>query len=120
MTYDDLDRLKTAVASKVWGSASYTYDAVDNISSATVGSRSSTMAYDGRNRLSSVLTNGALYAYVYDEQGNIRSKGNQSFEFDLGNRLKTSNLGGSYQYDGHGRRTMLQTKDGATRIQVYS
>lgn len=120
MTYDELDRLLTANSPSVWGNATYTYDAVDNITSATVGGRASTMGYDGRNRLSTVVTNGALFQYQYDPQGNILSKGDQTYSFDLGNRMRSSNRGGSYQYDGNGRRTWIQNNDGSTRVQVYS
>lgn len=120
MTYDELDRLLTANSPSVWGNATYTYDAIDNITSATVGGRASTMGYDGRNRLSTVISNGALFQYQYDPQGNILSKGDQTYVFDLGNRMRSSNRGGSYQYDGHGRRTWIQNNDGSTRVQVYS
>ncbi|HLO95775.1 MAG TPA: hypothetical protein VK195_15795, partial [Burkholderiaceae bacterium] len=120
MTYDDLDRLITAQASGTWGAASYGYDPVDNIRSATVGSRSSTLNYDGKNLLSSIVTNGSTSNYSYDAQGNIRTKGGQIFTFDLGNRLTAASLGSSgYVYDGHGRRVQVQSSDGGTRLQMY-
>lgn len=119
MVYDGLDRLKSANAPGVWGAASYTYDAVDNITSAIVGSRSSTLGYDSNNRLSNVVTNGVLSIYGYDALGNIRNKGAQTFTFDLGNRLSASSLGGGYQYDGHGRRTRIVNNDGSSRVQIY-
>ncbi|WP_431286228.1 RHS repeat-associated core domain-containing protein [Roseateles chitinivorans] len=121
MTYDDLDRLWTATSPNVWGTATYTYDAVDNIRTAVVGSRSSTMSYDARNRLESVMTNGTLSNYAYDAQGNIRVKGAQEYWFDIGNRMWKSNPGGTYVYDGHGRRVFIISTDGNTkRLQMYS
>ncbi len=121
MGYDGLDRLTAANAPGVWGTASYTYDAVDNLRTATVGSRSATLAYaDGRNRLSSITVNGSTSTYSYDAYGNITGKGAQSFTFDLGNRLSASSLGGGYVYDGLGRRVQVVTKAGETRLQVYS
>lgn len=120
MTYDDLDRLWTANAPGVWGNASYSYDAVDNLRTATVGSRSSTLNYDGSNKLSSIVTNGSQANYGYDARGNISSKGGQSFAFDLGNRLSSASLGGGYTYDGHGRRFRVASSDGSTRLQLYS
>lgn len=120
MTYDDLDRLWTANAPGVWGNATYTYDAVDNLRTASVGSRSSTLNYDGSNRLSSIVTNGSQTNYGYDARGNISSKGGQSFAFDLGNRLRSASLGGGYTYDGHGRRFRVASSDGSTRLQLYS
>jgi YD repeat-containing protein len=117
--YDNLDRLSSAGAPGVWGTASYAYDGLDNLR-ANVGSRSSTLGYDGNNRLSSVVTNGVATGYGYDANGNIRVKGAQSFGFDIGNRLTSVSQGGSYTYDGHGRRIRVASTDGSTRIQVYS
>jgi RHS repeat-associated protein len=36
-----------------------------------------------------------------------------------GKRLNTSSLGGSYLYDGHGRRIRVASSDGSVRMQVY-
>jgi RHS repeat-associated protein len=85
-----------------------------------VGSRSVTLNYDAKNLLASLTQNGASVPYTYDALGNIRSKGNQSFTFDLGNRLKASSLGGNYVYDGLGRRVQLQSTDGSIRLYAYS
>ncbi|MGQ3094535.1 MAG: RHS repeat domain-containing protein [Roseateles sp.] len=121
MTYDGLDRLKTASAPNVWGAASYTYDAADNLRTANVGTRNVTLNYtDGTNRLNSLTQNGASVPYSYDAYGNIRSKGAQTFGFDLGNRLTSSSIGGGYVYDGLGRRVRVLSSDGSTRIHVYS
>ena len=121
MAYDDLDRLRSANAPGVWGTAGYTYDAADNLRTANVGSRSVTLNYtDGSNRLNSLTVNGSTSAYTYDPYGNIRSKGAQTYTFDLGNRLSASSLGGSYVYDGLGRRVLAQLKDGSTRMTAYS
>ncbi len=121
MAYDELDRLKTVNAPGAWGTASYTYDAADNLRSANVGSRSVTLNYtDGTNRLNSVTVNGSTSGYSYDPYGNIRSKGGQTYSFDLGNRMSASSLGGGYVYDGLGRRVQVTGKDGSQRITVYS
>jgi len=120
MSYDDLDRLWTANAPGVWGQASYGYDAVDNLRSAVVGSRSSTLMYDASNKLSRMVTNGSPADYLYDPRGNLTNKGAQAFRFDLGNRLAWASLGGEYAYDGLGRRIQVQAPDGKKRIQVYS
>ncbi|MBT9457267.1 MAG: RHS repeat-associated core domain-containing protein [Burkholderiaceae bacterium] len=119
--YDDLDRLTSASAPSVWGTASYGYDPVDNLRTAVVGSRNSTLNYDtATNRLSSVVTNGSSTAYGYDALGNLRSKGLQTLGFDIANRLTSASVGGSYVYDGLGRRIKVVSTDGSTRIQVYS
>lgn len=121
LSYDDLDRLSSASAPGVWGNASYAYDPVDNLRSAVVGSRNSTLNYDAAsNRLSSIVTNGSNTAYGYDALGNLRSKGLQTFGFDIASRLTSASAGGSYVYDGLGRRIKVASTDGSTRIQVYS
>ena len=119
MGYDDLDRLASASAPNVWGSATYKYDTVDNLRSATVGSRNSTFNLGANNQLASVTTNGGTTAYGFD-RGNLISKGAQSFGFDLGNRMSWSSLGGSYAYDGLGRRFRINSSDTSTRLQLYS
>lgn len=120
MGYDDLDRLTSASAPNVWGSASYVYDTVDNLRAATVGVRSSNFNFNSNNQLSSVTGSNGTTNYSFDPRGNLTAKGGQSFAFDLGNRLSWSSLGGSYVYDGHGRRVRVQSSDGSTRIQLYS
>lgn len=120
MTYDDLDRLASTTATGIWGSASYKYDTVDNLRVANVGTRNTAINVNsGTNQLDSVTINGNTTSYLFDTRGNLKSKGTQSFGFDLGNRL-TSSPGGNYAYDGLGRRTKINSSDGSTRIQVYS
>jgi RHS repeat-associated protein len=119
MAYDGLDRLKVANAPALWGGANYTYDALGNILTSAVGSRSSVHAY-ANNRLDTITTNGAVTAYVYDSQGNITARGTQGYYFDQGNRLQLANGVASYVYDGLGRRINISASDGSTRTQVYS
>jgi len=119
MAYDGLDRLKVANAPALWGAGSYTYDALGNILTSAVGSRSSVHSY-WNNRLDTITTNGAVTAYVYDSQGNITARGTQGFYFDQGNRLQLANGVASYVYDGLGRRINVSANDGTYRTQVYS
>jgi YD repeat-containing protein len=121
MAYDDLDRLSSVTAPGVWNNATYLYDAADDLRSVTVGARSTTLTYGAvTKRLDSVITNGVTTAYGYDGNGNISAKGSQTYAFDLGNRMASASLGGSYSYDGHGRRTKIVSSDGTTQIQLYS
>lgn len=118
MSYDALNRLKTA--SGIWGGGLYTYDLLDNIRTSTVGSRAATHIYDTRNRLSSVSGTGVNIAYGYDGNGNITSRGAQTFGFDLGNRLRQAAGVASYHYDAAGRRALVVNADGSALVQVYS
>ncbi|WP_234409559.1 RHS repeat-associated core domain-containing protein, partial [Ideonella sp. B508-1] len=117
LTYDGLNRLKTA--NGIWGSGSFTYDVQDNIRSSTVGSRSITHAYDPATNLLTGVSGSVTYAYAYDANGNITSRAGQAFVFDLGNRLTSSTGKASYIYDGEGRRTFITNAGGATHLQLY-
>lgn len=122
MQYDDLDRLWTADAPRMWGSASYQYDLLDNIRSSTVGGRSITYGYDSRNRLESLSSNTAGYSYgvQYDNRGNVTRRNSQDFVFDLGNRLRSAPNKDIYVYDGFGRRVQIMSVDGTVTVSVYS
>lgn len=120
MGYDDLDRLTSASAPGAWGIATYTYDPLDNIRTANVGTRTAVLAYDPRNRLATATIGGSAVAYTYDDFGNVRTKGQQSFWFDVANRMTSSSLGGAYAYDGLERRIKIKGLDGKERFQAYS
>ena len=122
MSYDGLDRMTSANAPNLWGMASYSYDALDNIRTSAVGSRNSTHNYDigGSNRLLNINTNGVTTNYSYDVLGNITGRGNQGFTFDRGNRLSSASGKASYVYDGLGHRTKILPTTGGTRLQIYS
>lgn len=113
MTYDGRDRLKT-VTSKMYsptaggvGTASYSYDAADNLTAASIAS--TTLAYyaDPQWRLGSVrnLSTGVWETYTYDARGNLRKRGTREYVFDFGNRLREAKGIEAYGYDAAGRRT---------------
>jgi RHS repeat-associated protein len=119
MAYDQLDRLTAANAPGVWGSGSYSYDALDNIKTSVVGSRNSIHNYNpSNNRLDTINTNGVYTGFVYDNQGNITGRGSRGYYFDQGNRMQLANGVASYTYDGWGRRTNVTDASG-NRLQVY-
>ncbi len=117
MTYDNLDRLITAAGP--WGEGIFTYDAIDNLRTTTVGSRSTVASYVS-NRLSSLATNGVPSAYTYDSNGNLTARGAQEFAFDIGNRMSAATAKATYAYDGLGRRTWLAYAGGTAKQQIYS
>ncbi len=118
MGYDGLDRL--TVANGTWGAGRYSYDALDNMRSSVVGSRSLTHNYDSvKNRLTSI--SGSLNAALaYDVNGNLVSRAGQGFQFDVGNRLTSATNIATYYYDGHGRRAGLLTPAGRVVVRAYS
>jgi YD repeat-containing protein len=116
MGYDGLDRLTTA--NGPWGTGIFGYDALDNIRSSTIGTRSLVHGYDGSNRLTSLAGNQNL-GFGYDANGNITQRGAQAFGFDIGNRMSWAAGKAGYAYDGHGRRTLVNYADGSWKLQMY-
>ncbi|KAF1689005.1 wall associated protein [Pseudoxanthomonas koreensis] len=109
MSYDARDRL-TQTTSSMFGTAGYGYDALDNLTTVSVGgpqARSQAYCYSS-NRLSTVRTGSCsgsiVHSLAYDVQGNLASKGAQAFGFDYGNRLREVSGVATYLYDGHGLR----------------
>jgi RHS repeat-associated protein len=118
--YDALDRLVTA--NGAWGAGSFSYDAVDNLRTSQLGARQTTTVLDGRNLISqaSISTMGS-FAIGYDANGNVTQRGPQGFSFDIGNRKRWTQGVASYEYDGHGRRTWVQSlSGGAHRLHAYT
>ncbi|GGK11742.1 RHS repeat domain-containing protein [Luteimonas terricola] len=130
MSYDALDRLiQTTSGSTVFDTASYAYDVLDNLSTVHVSggsqSRNHTYAYDPATwRLSQVknTVGGTVVANLtYDVQGNLATKGAQTYQFDLGNRLRSvPGKEASYEYDGHGRRVYAQTVGSGQIVSQYA
>jgi RHS repeat-associated protein len=116
--YDSLDRMTSAAGP--WGTGTFVYDAVDNLRTTTVGSRSTVASYVG-NRLQTLSTNGATAVRnEYDANGNLASRGTQAFGFDIGNRMASATGKATYAYDGLGRRTWVATTGGRNKLQIYS
>jgi YD repeat-containing protein len=110
MVYDGLDRLERTT-SPMFGVAAYTYDVLDNLRRVAVSEgtrvRDNTYAYDARQRLTSVTntaSGAAVLALAYDAQGNLSTRGGQTYSFDYGNRLREVPGVEQYRYDAHGRR----------------
>jgi hypothetical protein len=128
MGYDNLNRLKSVSNPGLWGNATYTYDAIDNLRTSTITgggtARTLTMNFPdpATNRLMSTSGGPAAYnfTYNYDAQGNIIQRGSQTYTFDQGNRMTSAAGRATYAYDGSGRRVSVVGTDGVNRIQVYS
>jgi len=105
--YDALNRLTSATAAGLWGTQSYTYDALNNLRTLQTGSQVSTYHYDTTNKLTSI-SNGAttLTSYLYDNRGNVTGKNATTLVFDQKNQLTQIPGYGDYAYDAAGRRVM--------------
>ncbi|MHB9000816.1 MAG: hypothetical protein ACYC9N_15035, partial [Thermoanaerobaculia bacterium] len=106
--YDDVNRLVTANGgANLWGTGSYSYDAMGNMLTATLGTwRTASFALTGTTpKIASATENGARRAVGYDAAGNESHAGADSFTYSPRNHLRAGgNL--SYAYDGRGVRTI--------------
>ena len=103
MTYDEQDRLETAIAKNLWGTAVYQYDELGNRTLASVGSSTTSYAYDASNRLSAA-TGAAPSTLKYDAVGGLLTGYGQTLTWDVAGRLSTASDGAVYRYDGDGAR----------------
>ena len=121
MIYDGLDRL-TSATSPMFGTASYSYDTLDNLKTVVAPGRSHTYNYNtDNNRLLSVtdtVTGSSVIGMNYDLQGNLFNKNGVAFIFDYGNRLRTT-AGLTYRYDAEGRRVRQQDAAGSSLKYSY-
>jgi RHS repeat-associated protein len=101
MTYDNLDRLLTATAPSLWGTATYDYDDRGNRTLNSYNGFTATYAYDAHNRLATATA------------GRFRDIP-MRFSWDASNHLATSSDGASYFYDGMGRRIQKTDASGTT------
>ena len=112
MSYDSLDRLSEADSPLFGPSGSnkavYTYDVLDNLLSAGVGTYSNAAySYNADGQLAALVEPGTVYTlhtYTYDVQGNLASKDGAAYQFDMADRLRNVPGVGSYLYDAAGRR----------------
>lgn len=130
MTYDGMDRLIKA-ESPMFGTATYSYDVLDNLTHVVAPGRDHYYCYDASWQLTNVKTGGCggstVIGMSYDPQGNLSNKNGQAFVFDYGNRLRQATGKETYRYDGNGRRTLalqsagnigsLYDQSGALRFQ---
>ncbi|MBV7306985.1 NBR1-Ig-like domain-containing protein [Xanthomonas vasicola] len=116
MSYDGLDRL-TQATSNMFGTASYAYDALDNLVRVQLGggnhARDHAYCYDAQWHLTNVKTSNCdgatVVGLLYDAQGNLANKNGQLYSFDYGNRLREVANKEWYAYDGLGRRVLSCT-----------
>ena len=121
--YDTLNRLTSATATNLYGTETYTYDALNNLRTRVTGGNTLTLNYDATNRLASVAQNGSVVTqYGYDTQGNRNSLtsggATTGYTFDAENQLlQVPGLEG-YAYDAAGRR-IAKTNTSGTPTNYY-
>lgn len=105
--YDDLSRLSVANSgASLWGTGGYTYDAMGNLRTRTLGTQTSAFTYLGTTPLLSTVTeNGVSRGVSYDAAGNERVVGSTAYGYSPANHLiGVGDL--AYAYDGRGVRTI--------------
>jgi hypothetical protein len=129
MTYDGLNRLKTATSPMFNGTAAYGYDVLDNLRTVKTPARDETYQYDGYWHLTNIVNNlnggSTVHGLGYTDAqgnvtGNVTNKDGKNFNFDQANRLRgvSGMATSSYVYDGHGRRVRDFTT--ASKYSIYS
>jgi len=120
MAYDAMDRLISAQSGSFGGTdgvQSFTYDALDNLTSwMQPGGRDyASYLYDpNTNRLTNIRNSSgaSILAFDYDTQGNATQKNGQGYAFDIGNRMRAVVDKECYRYDGFGRRVLSDAQGG--------
>ncbi len=115
LTYDTSNRLRTAAAPNLWGTETFTYDNLDNLTTEIYGTTTLTYSVDAvSNRLTSMSGGPLSYSLGYDSKGNITSKSGNPSTFNASNQLTATvqpllnyrcciyNRTGQYDYDGLG------------------
>jgi len=119
--YDGAGRLDKAYGP--WGTGSYTYDPLGNITQKKLGGRTVDIEYDALNRVDRVrdtAAGGSWRDYAHDARGNVTSDGRHGFTYDHANQpVSISDTdSGSYTYDGRLRR-VKQVVGGETIYSIY-
>ncbi|MBV8520263.1 MAG: RHS repeat protein [Acidobacteria bacterium] len=121
-SYDDLNRLVTANSgTALWGSGSYTYDSMGNMTALALGTRSLTFSHDGSTPNLTSVGGTSPKIVTYDAAGSETSAGLYSARnlytgFLTSGTLQTT-TGFENGYDGRGVRVTEATpKSGALRV----
>ncbi|HEX7152948.1 MAG TPA: RHS repeat-associated core domain-containing protein [Thermoanaerobaculia bacterium] len=117
--YDDLNRLTVANSgSALWGTGSYTYDAMGNLLASSLGAKSSTFTYQSTTpKLVTATENSVPRAVTYDAAGNEATVGARTYEYSARNSLlRDAHL--TFAYDGRGVRTRTTSPVELTSLSV--
>lgn len=117
-TYDDLDRITSSVTYPSGSpvTASYTYDPMGNRLTMTEDGVVTSYGYDDADRLTSRTQGATVTNYTWDADGNLLTKGDQTFTWNAIGKLASWTDGvaaASYVYNGDGVR-VSQTENSTT------
>lgn len=119
MLYDNRDRLVQAHLH--WLTVrGFGYDALDNIRYKSNFNGATTATdyywYDDKNRVTNFRNDAGAttLGLGYDDQGNLKNKNGQEYDFDFGNRLRKVVGKETYRYDAHGRRVSVTGRPDTT------
>ena len=119
MTYDGLGRL--TAANGRWGNGVINYDDDHDISSMTLGSKTLSYHYSSTNNRLDSVTGGVSKTFSYDNYGNVKGNGSDSFIYDDASQLlSVTNQGINYTYDGNKKRVKVQQDPNKTVYYIYN
>lgn len=116
MSYDGIGRLTSALFLGVW-TQGYDYDDVGNLTHKSTPFGTITQNYSPTNNRLQSVSFGASFGY--DANGNVVSKGSDTYLFNDANQLMSvPSKGVSYVYDGNGNR-VLADRTGNGGLKTY-
>ncbi len=114
-TYDALNRLiSVAYPNGSPSSVIYAYDSMGNRLTMIEDGVTTTYSHNDADQLTSTVKSGVTTTFTWDNNGNMLSKGSQTFSWDRANRLvglTNGAVNASYRYNGDGVR-LGKTVDG--------
>lgn len=117
-TLDQVNRL-TAVSHAGGGNTTFTYDAGGNRLTKTAGGVTTTYSYTANGER---LVSDGTVTYGYDADGNLTSRGADTFVYDYAGRMTSATVASAtsaFAYDGDDVRTAITT-GGTTRNKLAS
>lgn len=119
LTYDGVNRLKTASGS--WGSGTITYLPEGNIKTKNIGGFNLTYNYGSTNNQLNSISGSKVYNFGYDVYGNVISNGTDSFIYnDASQLVQVAGKNLTYQYDGNGNRVIKSRNGQIDTILLYN
>ncbi len=118
LTYDGVNRLKTADGA--WSTGAFAYNDRGDIISKRLGTDTLNYNYSGTSGLLTGTSGIKSYGFNYDVYGNVIANGFDSFIYDdASNLIDVTSQNKQYIYDGHNRR-VAEVVNGRNHYYVYN